>query len=468
MNRVSGDPTVTDRQRFCTLESIATTKIPDERKRNYGTVSAYEAFDPICILGWYKNLESRCLRNGIYIPPLRTFLRQSYMGAEWESDFCPKDLYEKGTQMDVGVIADLRYLCSKFPDLMQTLMASIYGYQTLKSIMTRYCAVLKDDGIANQKHLNYKHGDSIPRRAQKVREYILSSNFLGSQFSKYQEFKMMIGNFPPKHRDFLETKATLLINSNLTFDKDKNIPFELTIEQCATWILVTFEEGGVPIPSATPTVRRSIAAIDSKTTDIMTDTPSDEFLEKCIDAMRKRECWGCKSPDHTLDKCPTHGITSKSNMVDNSKVVKREPFKRDVPFKKHGKRVNAVVTDDIKPDSLANETSGEDLCTTFGHLNDEEPTEVQDLDEHMVRRIAMEMKDDYNACTSNPFDTDLDFRYDDEYNCQDATINAIDVHEFCYQCGSPDHTHRACPDLDAVHYINDGSDKGFECLQPPF
>ena len=143
------------------------------------------------------------------------------MGAEWESDFCTKDLYEKGSQMDVGVIADLRYLCSKFPDLMQTLMASIYGYQTLKSIMTRYCAVLKDDGIANQKHLNYKFGDSIPRRAQKVREYILSSNFLGSQFSTYQEFKLMIGNFPPKHRDFLETKATLLINSNLTFDKDK-------------------------------------------------------------------------------------------------------------------------------------------------------------------------------------------------------------------------------------------------------
>ena len=95
--------------------------------------------------------------------------------------------------MDVGVIADLRYLCSKYStDLMQTLMASIYGYQTLKSIMTRYCAVLKDDGIANQKHLNFKHGGSIPRRAQKVREYILSSNFLGSQFSKYQEFKVMI------------------------------------------------------------------------------------------------------------------------------------------------------------------------------------------------------------------------------------------------------------------------------------
>ena len=72
--------------------------------------------------------------------------------------------------------------------------------------------------------------------------------------------------------------------------------------------------------------------------------------------------------------------------------------------------MNAVATDHIKPDFPTNETSGEDLCTTFGHLNDEEPNaEVQDLDKHMVRRIAMEMKDDYNTCTSNPFDTDLDF-----------------------------------------------------------
>ena len=29
-NRISGDPTVTERQRFCTLEKIATTKIPDK------------------------------------------------------------------------------------------------------------------------------------------------------------------------------------------------------------------------------------------------------------------------------------------------------------------------------------------------------------------------------------------------------------------------------------------------------
>lgn len=92
--------------------------------------------------------------------------------------------------MDVGVIADLRYLCSKYLDLMQTLIASVYGYQMLKSIMVQYCAVLKDDRIANQKHLDFnKCRGSIPLRAQKVREYILENKILGMHFSRYQEFK---------------------------------------------------------------------------------------------------------------------------------------------------------------------------------------------------------------------------------------------------------------------------------------
>ena len=240
----------------------------------------------------------------------------------------------------------------------RTLLVSVYGYQTLKSIMVPFCGVLKEDGITNQQHLNFKQGDSVPRRAKNMREYILESNYLGTQFSKYQEeFKLMIRNFPPKYRDFLETKATLLLNSDSNFDKHKNIPLELTIEQCATWILVTFEEGGIALPSATPTLRRSVAAIDSSAivADTKSDAPSDEILEKCIDAMRKRECWGCKSPDHTIDKCPTHCITSKLNLVNKSMVVKREPFKRDASSNnRRTKRVNAVVTNPLKPDSPTN------------------------------------------------------------------------------------------------------------------
>ena len=151
-DRVNGDPMLPSRQRYTALKALAKVKIPDERKRNPGTVSMYKALDEVCILGWYINLERRCGRHGIYIPPpQRCFTKLSYMGTEWETDFYPHELYDKASAMDTTIMSDLRFLCSKCPDLMHTLIASNYGYQTLKVIVVRYCNVLKDDGIANQR-----------------------------------------------------------------------------------------------------------------------------------------------------------------------------------------------------------------------------------------------------------------------------------------------------------------------------
>ena len=338
------------RQRYTTLQALAKVKIPDERKRNPGTVLVYEALDEVCILGWYINFERRCVRHGIYIPPPCCFTKLSYMGTEWEKDFCPHELYDKVSTMDTAIMSDLRFLCLKCPDLMHTLIASNYGYQTLKVIfVSRYCNVLKDDDIANQRLLDFKLGDLIPRRAQKVREYILENKILNAGFSKYQEFKLMINNFPPRHKDFLDIKATLLLNSYPRYDKDVNIPMELTIEQCATWIIQKFEEGGIPNPTSSQALKRSVAAIASNDLPLPSNNkePSEELLKKCIDAMRKRECWGCKSPNHSLDQCPTHCITAKSNLVDRTKIVERSFPKRDQTFKKtNTKKVNFVANDD--------------------------------------------------------------------------------------------------------------------------
>ena len=104
------------------------------------------------------------------------------MGAEWEKDFCPRILYEKAITMDVAMMADIRFLCSKQGDLTTMLTASIHGYQTLKSIMVRHCKILKEDGICNQNLLDFKSTESISRRGQKVREYILENEVLGCRF----------------------------------------------------------------------------------------------------------------------------------------------------------------------------------------------------------------------------------------------------------------------------------------------
>ena len=182
----------------------------------------------------------------------------------------------------------------------------------------------------------------------------------------------------------------------MNYDKDLNIPFELTIKQCANWIGLKFEEGGIPLPRAGCAIKRSIAAIDAclKQTD-ENEKPLEEFIEHCIDAMQKRECFGCKSTDHTLNKCPTHCITAQSNLVDKSKVVKRSIQRYD-NAKAGSKKVHALATDDVASQPT-HKSSGDDLCTTFGHLTSDEPTEILDMDDHMICKIALEMKDDYNV-----------------------------------------------------------------------
>ena len=240
---------------------------------------------------------------------------------------------------------------------------------------------------------------------------------------------------------------------------------ELTIEQCATWIIPKFEEGGIPNLISSQALKRSVAAIASNDLPLPSDNkePSEEFLKKCIDTMRKRECWGCKSPDHTLDQCPTHCITEKSNLVDKTKIVERSFPKRDQTFKKtNTKKVNFVANDDTISQPAV-ESSGEDLCTTFGHLTSKDPSKLLDFDNHMLRKIAKEFKNEYDVCSSHPFDTSLDFEYNDDYMCTYHAINTVERTEPCYECGSTDHsTHRDCPYLEVVHYTNDETQNGFE------
>ena len=85
-----------------------------------------------------------------------------------------------------------------------------------------------------------------------------------------------------------------------------------------------------------------------------------------------------------------------------------------------------------------------------------------DFDDHMVRNIAKEFKDEYDVCSSHPFDTSLDFEYDDDHMRTDHAINVVERAEPCYECGSIDHTHRNCPYLEVVHYTNDETQNGFE------
>ena len=436
---VSKDPSMSDDQRFAHLLLIGQTKIPEERKRNAGAVSEFEKFDRTCVLGWYENYEVRSMRHGVYICPIAGFHPQSYMGIEWESGFCPENLYQKAFEMDAAVLADLRFMCSQDKDLAVVLRSTSRGYQSLRNIMKRYCAVLRDDGIAEQRLLDWDNSP-VPRRAQKVREYVLQQKFLGQSYTAFQEFRLMTSRFPPRIRSHLEEKARSLINADTDYHIHGTIPHELTLDQCATWIMCTMEYAGYTLQDQKSTINACLSA--------------DDIVSKSIAALRLRKCWGCGSTDHGIDKCPTHCITERNNVRDIKKIITRISSRNDNNAKGE-KRINAVEaptpSEDSPNDFVHEGSANEDLLMTFGaddHADDSsqgekhaEPQEA-DFDEALVAHIASDLAAEYRVCSISAFDPE-----DMTRAVNALTLNSDDSTNMCHMCGSYEHTMIQCPDF---------------------
>ena len=178
---------------------------------------------------------------------------------------------------------------------------------------------------------------------------------------------------------------------------------------------------------------------------------TNELIENSIAALRFRKCWGCGSTDHGIDKCPTHCITSKSNLKDPNRIVKREPYKKP-PFKKICAIVStpqqeaSVAMQDGKTSEIVTEGSAnEDLQLTFGDMNnttDDDPVEV-DMDEALVAQVARDLASEYKICTVSAFEeineTDFD---DDDF---DPCIQAVHSINTCTLCSSFEHDTKMCP-----------------------
>jgi len=450
---------LTESQRFSQLSTLASLKIPDERKRNPTIVNACDGFDEICVLGWYENFSKRGLRNGIYVPPLSCYHKKSFMGMEWESGFCPPKIYEKAQDMDAAILADLRYTCAKNCTLMSILTSTSSGYQTLKNILVRYCPVLKEGGIADQSHLTYTQEDTIPRRVRRVHEYVLQNMYLGQIFTPFQQFMLVTSNLPARIKALLEDRAKALITADTDCDISGRVPFEITLEQCATWIMSEIDRNGYSLNRIKP---KTIAQIST-----------DDFVTKYIAALRTPTCWGCGKSGHTLNECPTHCITARSNLVDKSKIIVRELRKRrPVPHSTEKKNILFIgdnpantpteePTSNVSPqDPLPDDQHSHDVLVSTDSLpnsQSDNPTKIADLDEHLIGQIAADLISEHKICSLGFDAHDSAFDYDDD--CYEPSfIRTIGRDAVCLECGSHDHHTHDCPHLSILERGEDGVD----------
>jgi hypothetical protein len=144
--------------------------------------------------------------------------------------------------------------------------------------------------------------------------------------------------------------------------------------------------------------------------------------------------------------------------------------KRDaVPFKKPPKKVAVIDTETEEKPSVdeiptaSNETSGEDLLSTFGHLSAEDPNETPELGDHIaVNQIAFDLVDEYQQICVNLYDPSEDFEYD-AFDCSGRDINSINRDAVCVECGSRDHASHDCPSLFPISWAGHETDEGFKC-----
>ena len=117
------------------LMTIATNRIPEQRHRNYGTVTNETMIDTKCFLVWYDNFEKRCLGKNIYCPGLKSYMPNSCMGLEWESGGVPDELLDKHTLLSNALKEDLMFAASKHDDYLNIISIAKCGFSALHNVI---------------------------------------------------------------------------------------------------------------------------------------------------------------------------------------------------------------------------------------------------------------------------------------------------------------------------------------------
>jgi len=92
---------------------LAIGRIPEQRHRNFGTVTKEAQLDPNCFLVLLESFVKHCFSKNIYCPSILSYLPKSYMGLEWDSGAVPDVALDKHVQYSAAFKEDLLFITSK-------------------------------------------------------------------------------------------------------------------------------------------------------------------------------------------------------------------------------------------------------------------------------------------------------------------------------------------------------------------
>ena len=180
--------------------------------------------------------------------------------------------------------------------------------------------------------------------------------------SEWQQWQVLIRGLPMKIRTMLDTSAISEI-SQPGFDKDKNLPFNLCLENAAAFIMSECSDKGLTKDISVPKAPKFVDHAQVLT-----------FYAKA------KKCFFC-GDDHLKSDCP------KYKLVDKATGVEKPPFdKSNVGFQRAIKKSVHEISSDLPLGEDVTEING-----TFpdAEVDDNDGIDIVDMAQQFISRTIM-------------------------------------------------------------------------------
>jgi hypothetical protein len=314
------------------------------------------------------------------------------MGLEWESGGVPDELLDKHTLLSNALKEDLLFAASKHDDYHNIISISKCGFSALHNVIRLACPIIKEK-VPNGFLLTYSDANDITVHVKRIHEYILQCTYVGIVITPFQQWQYIIKGLPHVVRSMLETSASNEI-ALAGYDREKNLPFNLRIENAASFILSEVMNKGMKKHIVPP-----------KRSKIVDHAQILKFFAKT------KRCFYCQK-EHLAQDCPTYHLVSKKT-GEKKVFVKRTPRQTTA-----GIGIDATSDDEDIPshDLDAQDTDSDkeienddemDQLISMVHIANEQSDEEDDAI-HQTISSMHHIGDQYNATENIDFD-DLNF-----------------------------------------------------------